>query len=680
MGRAEFISPLALEERSPWLLRVPEARGSGDKANSTLSNLMVPRRFAARFTLSCLARYALSKPFAVSETPMNILVINCGSSSIKADVLDHHTGSPILELKVQRLGQPGQSQAQFGQEEPVACAPDHETALATLIPQIMTRLEAAGAKLDGVGHRVAQGGAHFGGPVRITQEVEDTIAQLIPLAPLHNPANLSGIRQARAALPHLPHIAVFDTAFHATLPRRAYTYALPMELATEHGIRRFGFHGTSHDYVTKLAAAHLEDEVRHLRIISCHLGNGCSVAAVEYGRSIETSMGMTPLEGLVMGTRSGDLDPGVVIHLAKDLGYTPQDLDRILNTESGLSGLSGVGNDLRDIEQRASQGDERCRLAIQVFCHVLRKYIGAYAAVMGGVDAIVFTGGIGQNSQVVRHRVAQRLDFLGARFDEERNRDASVTRQHPVAEIHNRRSRVALLVARTDESHAIATQAANLVASRDLTQGAERTIPVAVSARHLHLTQASVEALFGPGHTLTPHKPLSQPGQFACQEQVTLVGPKRSIEGVRVLGPVRGADQVEISRTDEFYLGIDAPVRASGDVANTPGITLIGTDDRRLELKQGVICAWRHIHMTPEDAAYFGVEDKDVVEVEVGHDTGRNLIFGDVLVRVKPSYALEMHIDTDEGNAAELGRDAQGSLRPTQGTAHLRKRGVRYDT
>ena len=458
---------------------------------------------------------------------MNILVINCGSSSIKADVLNHDTGSPILELKVQRLGQDGQTTAQFDGEEAVACASNHEAALAALIPQLMSKLAAKGVKLDGVGHRVAQGGAHFSGPVRITEDVEDTIAALIPLAPLHNPANLSGIKQARAALPDLPHIAVFDTAFHATLPRRAYTYALPVALAKEHGIRRFGFHGTSHDYVTKLAAAHLEDEVRNLRIISCHLGNGCSVAAVEYGRSIETSMGMTPLEGLVMGTRSGDLDPGVMIHLMRDHGYTAQDLDRILNKESGLSGLSGVGNDLRDIEQRASQGDERCRLAIQVFCHVLRKYIGAYAAVMGGLDAIVFTGGIGQNSEVVRHRVAQRLDFLGARLDEERNRDAKVSREQPVAEIHNRRSRVSLLVARTDEAHAIATQAANLVGLRDVTHGAERTIPVAVSARHLHLTQASVDALFGQGHQLTPYKPLSQPGQFACEEQVTLVGPKR---------------------------------------------------------------------------------------------------------------------------------------------------------
>ena len=610
------------------------------------------------------------------EDPMHILVINCGSSSIKAAVIDHETGAHTLELKAERLGQEGKAQYRIDDGEPVACPADAEAALEACIPRM---LEALGdVKLDGVGHRVVHGGEKFTSPTRITDEVVEAIEALVPLAPLHNPANIAGIRVALKLLPNICHVAVFDTAFHGTLPRRARTYAIPQDLAEKHGIRRYGFHGTSHAYVAQKAADFLEEDIRNLRIITCHLGSGCSIAAVEYGRSVETSMGMTPLEGVVMGTRSGDIDAGVLLHLMREEGMGPDEIDAMLNRDSGLKGLSGVGNDMRDIEQRAAEGDEACRMAIQVFCHQIRKYIGAYAAVMGGVDAIVFTAGIGQNSEVVRHRIAQRLDFLGARLDEELNRDAKVNHENPVAEIGNRRGRVGLLVVATDELHAIAQHAAHLAQQRDQA-GGERVIPVAVSARHVHLTQETVEALFGEGHTLTEYRPLSQPGQFACEETVTLVGPKRTIEGVRVLGPARGKDQVEISRTDEFFLGVDAPVRASGDVENTPGITLLGSEGRSVEIKQGVICAWRHIHMTTDDALYFGVEDRDIVEIEVGHGTGRRMIFGDVLIRVKDSYKLEMHIDTDEGNAAELPRHSEGVLVATEGTALLRKRSVRFD-
>jgi acetate kinase len=331
---------------------------------------------------------------------------------------------------------------------------------------------------------------------------------------------------------------------------------------------------------------------------------------------------------------------------------------------------------MRDIEERAADGDEDARRALQVFSHRLRKYIGAYAAVMGGVDAIVFTGGIGENSALIRHRAAQRLGFLGARLDEARNRQAEVSLEQPVAAIQADNSRVQLLVVATDEAHAIARHAAALAEGHDKV-GRPRGIPVAVSARHIHLTTEAVEALFGPGHTLTPRNPLSQPGQFACEETLDLIGPKRTIQRVRVLGPVRRACQIEISRTDEFYLGIDAPVRASGDVANTPGITLKGPAGS-LTLEDGVICAWRHIHMTPEDAEAFGVVDKDIVEVEV---TGgpRKLTFGDVMVRVSPKYALEMHIDTDEANAAELSTGTLGMLGRTECNASLRRRRTRFD-
>ena len=607
---------------------------------------------------------------------MHILVVNCGSSSIKASVVSHTDGEHVADLKIERLGTDG-AQARVNGGEPTACPSTHEAALEELIPKLVESLP-EGVKVDGVGHRAVHGGEEFTGPVRLDDEVIAKMEALTDLAPLHTPANLAGVRTAMKLYPELSHVAVFDTAFHNTLPRRASTYAIDQELAKKHGIRRYGFHGTSHDYVAHAAAEYLEEDVRDLRIITCHLGNGCSVAAVEYGRSVETSMGMTPLEGLVMGTRSGDLDPGVLIKLLRE-GMSVDELDHLLNKKSGLAGLSGVGNDMRDIEERAAEGDERCRMAIQVFAHNVRKYIGAYAAVMGGVDAIVFTGGIGQNSEVVRHRICQRLDFLGARFDDEQNRDAKVSHETPVFDVSNHRSRCKLLVVATDEAHAIATHTAHLCQERDRTKGEQRPIPVAISARHIHLSQEHVEALFGEGHQLTELRPLSQPGQFAAEERVTLVGPKRSIEGVRVLGPARSKTQVEISRTDEFHLGVDAPVRASGDVANSPGITLLGADGRKVELKQGVICAWRHIHMTNEDAEHFGVKDRDIVEVEVGQGGGRGLTFGNVLVRVKDSYALEMHIDTDEGNAAELPRHSEGALATTDGEAKLRKREITHD-
>lgn len=608
---------------------------------------------------------------------MHILVINCGSSSVKAAVVDHKRGEHVLDLKIERLGQEGRATAQIGDGEVMQCPHTHEAAMREFIPALLAGLPES-VKVEGVGHRAVHGGTEFTEPVRIDAEVIAKIEALSSLAPLHTPANLAGIHTARALLPDVPHVAVFDTAFHATLPRRAATYAIPQELATKHSIRRYGFHGTSHAYVANKAAEFLNEDVRDLRIITCHLGSGASVCAVEYGRSVETSMGMTPLEGLVMGTRAGDIDPGVLLHLMRVEGMSADQLDELLNKKSGLVGLSGVSNDMRDLERRAAEGDDACRMAIQVFTHQVRKYIGSYAAVMGGVDAIVFTAGIGENSETVRHRIAQRLDFLGAYMDDDLNRDARVNKKNPVTELSNRRSRVKLLAIHTDELHAIAEHTAHLVMELDHTKSAQRTIPVAVSARHVHLRQETVEALFGEGYKLTELRPLSQPGQFACNEVVSVIGPKRTIEKVRVLGPVRPDDQVEISRTDEFFLGIDAPVRASGDIANSPGITLEGPAGRA-DIKEGVICAWRHIHMHPDDAEHFGVKDKDVVEVEVGTPGTRSLVFKDVLIRVSPKYKLEMHIDTDEGNAAELTSDAQGALVSTQGMAQLKRRRIDHD-
>ena len=585
---------------------------------------------------------------------MQVLVINCGSSSIKAAVIDTRSGDRVATAKVERLS-----------------AGEHRAALEVQIPKLL-----AGHEVGAVGHRVVHGGSEFVRPTRLDDAIVDKIDALSSLAPLHNPANVAGIRAARDLLADVPHVAVFDTAFHATMPTRAKTYALPDDISAQLGLQRYGFHGTSHQWVARQAAASLDADPMELRVITCHLGNGCSVAAVENGRSVDTSMGMTPLEGLVMGTRSGDLDPGVVIHLMRNGGLDVDAVDELLNRRSGLAGLSGVGKDMRDIEKRAADGDDRCRRAVQVFCHRARKYIGAYAAVMGGVDAIVMTGGIGQNSALVRHRLLQRLEFLGARLDEDANRDATVDRSNPVATISMPHSRVKLLVIATDEERAIAEHAAKFASKLDCVEG-PKTIPIAVSARHIHLTRESVDVLFGEGHELTPRNPLSQPGQFACEETLDIVGPKRTIEGVRILGPTRRANQVEISRTDEFHLGVDAPVRQSGDVKNSPGITLVGPKGR-LTITEGLICAWRHIHMTTKDAEQFGVKDRDMVEVRVSGGP-RDLVFGDVLVRVSDKYALEMHIDTDEANAAELSRGAAGMLEATEGQATLMSRKTSFD-
>lgn len=586
---------------------------------------------------------------------MWILVVNAGSSSVKAAAVRSDTGETGPFLDASELLTAPRLRFSDGHEETLS-GTGHDVALDTGIRRL--RELCAPLQLAGVGHRVVHGGERFDGPVVVTDAVEGELAALSDLAPLHNPVNLAGIRHARTWFPELPHVAVFDTAFHATLPRRAKTYAIPLAVSEALGIRRYGFHGISHHYVAGRAAAYLGEDCRNLRLISCHLGNGASVAAIEFGRSIETSMGMTPLEGLVMGTRSGDLDPGILSLLHRDGGMSVADIDRLLNRESGLKGLAGT-NDMRDILERSTAGEDGAQLALQLYCHRLRKYIGAYAAVMGGVDAILFTGGIGENSSVVRHRAAQRLDYLGAIIDEDRNQRIRLTGEEDVVGFHRPHSRVRLLAVRTDEQRAIAEACGQLL-SREPAPVSLPSIPVAVSARHCHLTRATLDRLFGTGYELRVKKWLSQPGQFAAEETVTVVGPKNRIERVRILGPLRSVDQIEISRTDEFFLGVDAPIRESGKVENTPGCRLIGPAGE-VDLKDGLICAWRHIHMTPEDAARFGVNDRDTVDVTIAQEE-RGLTFGNVLVRVSPDYRLEMHIDTDEGNAAEIDPGDAGVL------------------
>jgi acetate kinase len=567
---------------------------------------------------------------------MNVLVINCGSSSIKYQVVDTGSKKQVAGGRVERVNER---------------AGGHGRAL----QEILAELD-LGA-IEAVGHRVVHGGDRFSASVIIDDDVIDAIGDCEKFAPLHNPANLAGIRAARDLLPDLAHVAVFDTAFHSRMPGRSKHYALPADIAACYKIRRYGFHGTSHACVAARAAVFLRQPLENLRLISCHLGNGASVCAVEYGHSVDTSLGMTPLEGLVMGTRCGDVDPGVVVQLCRELGV--EQTEHLLNHKSGLAGLSGIGNDMRDIVAQAARGSEPARLAIAVFAHRARKYIGAFSAVMAGVDAVLLTGGIGENSAVIRQRILQRFDYLGLSLDVDKNHDADVSESHPVADISSRHSRVRALVIATNEQLAIAEETQRLLQIPHAAQ-IPKPIPIAISARHVHLDRRTMDLLFGQGSRLEILKEISQPGQFAAKQTVNLIGPRDRIDGVRILGPLRKANQIEIARTDEFRLGVDAPIRKSGQVANSAPITLEGPKGT-VRLHEGLICARRHIHMAPMDAEAYGVENGDEVEVEI---TGspRDLTFGDVLVRVSENYRLEMHIDTDEANAAELNPGDQGEL------------------
>lgn len=563
---------------------------------------------------------------------MKVLVLNCGSSSLKYKLIDTDARRCLQEGLVERCGQ--------------------DVTHRQAIEQALKSAE--GQTIDAVGHRVVHGGERFHDPALIDEEVLDAIEDCVPLAPSHNPHNLAGIRAAKEALPDAPQVAVFDTAFHSSLPRRARNYAIDRDLAKKLGIRRYGFHGTSHAFVAEEVARHLRRPLDTLRLITLHLGNGASACAVEHGASTETSMGLTPLEGLVMGSRCGDVDPGIVLNLLREPGATVDSVEQMLSKKSGLAGLSGIGNDLRDLEARAQEGDDRARLAISVFAHRVRKYVGAYAAVLGGLDAVVLTGGIGENAKAMRRRILQRLGFLGIQLDEERNKAARVTDVDGarVAEISAEDSPVKVLVVATDEELRIAEQTAKI--ARGATKvAAVGAIPVAVSSRHVILDGASLAALFGPEATLERTAGLSQPYLFLSDKTVDLIGPRNTIEQVPVLGPLRAQTQVEVSQTDEFHLGVDAPMRASGNLAGSAPITLEGPQGT-LHLQEGLINPLRHVHMTEADARARKVEHGDLVSVAIRHTSGPDSVFRNVQIRVDPEFRLELHIDEDEAFSAGL--------------------------
>jgi acetate kinase len=396
---------------------------------------------------------------------LRILVLNCGSSSIKYQLLDAKNNVVMAQGTVAKIGESGSyiqhetAKARIERKVPVV---DHVAGLNLITKYLMDPDQGVihdPSEISAVGHRVVHGGEAFTSSTLITQEVIDEIRECIPLAPLHNPQNLAGIEAARKLFPTVPQVAVFDTSFHQTLPEKAFLYPIPYELYEKYKVRKYGFHGTSCRYVSERAAEFLGRPLNGLKMIVCHLGNGVTVDAISGGKSVDTSMGLTPVEGLMMGTRSGDVDPGVIYYLSKAANLTLDEIYDILNTKSGLLGISGVSNDMREIIKQAEGGNKRCRLAIEMFAYRVRKYIGTCAAVLDGVDVIVLTAGIGENSPLVRSMICDGLDYLGAIIDQKKNTIAVGSE----SDISSGDSKVRVLVIPTNEEKMIAMDTMEIV-------------------------------------------------------------------------------------------------------------------------------------------------------------------------------------------------------------------------
>ena len=646
------------------------------KAVGYLSRLLADRTRAMSVDLVTAQANAVvhsNDPYALSLTtnePGKVIVLNVGISQIHFGIYDtEESGADVHGIIDHADQQVTRITVSVGpHQKSIDHAPFKLSDLFTVMQEVTALLGEAFTfhpeDVTAIGHRVVHGGNKFSSSVVITSSVIADIEELSVFAPLHNPVNVAGIRVAMKHFPNIPQVAVFDTAFHQTLAPYAYLYGLPYELYKQHGIRRYGFHGTSHRYVSLKSAEVLKRPLGELEIVSCHLGIGASLCAIDHGRSIDTTMGMTPSDGLIMPSRSGSVDPAVMIHLMEKHHMSPEQLSALINSESGLKGISGISSDIHEIEAAAGEGHHRALLAHKAFCYQVRKNIGAYVAAMGGIDVLAFTGDVGETSAAVRSLACQGLEFMGIKLDEEKNRNLGQINSHAVISTDD--SPVTILVVANDDERLVAWETLRSIERNQLLLAAkaeDAPIPVEISAHHVHLAQADVEKLFGPGHQLTPMHELSQPGQFACEEQVHLVGPKGRIAKVRVLGPTRKETQVEIAMTEQFKLGIQPPIRQSGDLAGTPGITREGPFGSSV-IERGVVCAQRHIHMTPEDAMRFHVRDNYIVRVRIEGE--RQLIFGDVVVRVNPAFRLAMHIDTDEGNAGNIHTGMLGYIEEIQ--------------
>ena len=395
---------------------------------------------------------------------VKIFVLNCGSSSIKYQLVESNSKKVLARGVLERIGMDGSFLKHYGAcdyaieiKRPIAKHIEGiQLILKTLVDKEIGVIKEV-TDIDAFGHRVVHGGEAFQESTIITSSVIDDIKKCITMAPLHNPANLAGIKACMELMPHVPHVAVFDTAFHQTIPAKAYLYGLPYELYIKYGLRKYGFHGISHQYVAAAAAEYLGKSLADLRLVTCHLGNGASVAAIKQGKSIDTSMGFTPLEGLVMGTRCGEVDPAIIPFIMDREDMTGKQVYQYLNNKAGVLGISGLSSDFRDLEKAAEQGDERAQLAMDIFSYRVKKYIGAYATAMGGLDAIIFTAGLGENSPVIRKSICSGLEFLGAELDEEKNLVRGGLR-----EIGSPGDRVKLLVIPTNEEIVIAEETARL--------------------------------------------------------------------------------------------------------------------------------------------------------------------------------------------------------------------------
>jgi len=359
---------------------------------------------------------------------MKVLVLNCGSSSIKYQFIDTSLSIVLAKGMVERIGMSSAVLTHQPYDKDkiriVGEILDHTIAIEYVIAVLLSPNHGVikdKSEIDAVGHRVVHGGETFSGSVLINDEVMKALKDNIELAPLHNPPNIKGIQAAKALLKDVPQVGVFDTSFHVGMHSRAYLYGIPYELYKKYKIRRYGFHGTSHRYVSQRAASIIGKPIEELKIVTAHLGNGCSMAAVNHGKSVDTTMGFTPLEGLLMGTRSGDMDPSVILYIMAKEGLSLSEANTLLNKHSGLIGISGESSDMREIEQALSEGNKKAKMAFDVFTYRVKKYVGAYAAAMGGIDALVFTGGIGENSTLVRKEVCSDMEFLGIDFDDELN-------------------------------------------------------------------------------------------------------------------------------------------------------------------------------------------------------------------------------------------------------------------
>ncbi|MBD3869715.1 MAG: acetate kinase [Acidobacteria bacterium] len=400
-----------------------------------------------------------------NQPAKNVLIINCGSSSLKYQLLDMRGETLRAKGLIERIGldQGVHTYQRPGADNIVAELPvdDHAAAFKLLLDALTAADTGVLDSLNdvrAVGHRVVHAGEKFSGSVMIDEAVLDALRECTPLAPLHNPANITGIEAARSVMPDVPMVGVFDTAFHQSMPDRAYIYPIPYELYEEHKIRRYGFHGTSHRFVTQRAAQILERDQSELNLITCHLGNGASMAAVLGGQSIDTSMGLTPLEGLMMGTRSGDIDPALVGYLSRTLDLSLAEVEQMLNKKSGLIGISGISSDLRDVEREYANGNDRARLALEVYAYHIRKYIGSYAVALGRVDAIIFTAGVGEHASLVREWACRGLEAVGAILDPFKN-----ATRHDEAIISKMSSRVKIMIIPTNEELMIARDTRDLV-------------------------------------------------------------------------------------------------------------------------------------------------------------------------------------------------------------------------